>query len=195
MWCCVLEPNYKPQMEFVVKFSTMRLGFRPTPRVHALKRYRYRRHISRCDKQLKSTHCDPIFSKSPDLPLPHGPPPWNHGLNPFSPQKIQKQRFSGFGAPIFGFGLTNPRSNGRPLFADFRLLWFFRGVGLLEGPPPHKSRTPCLCKAPVSVISDFELKITNFNLVIFRSIYHTLMFFAWWNGCYNNGRCCYKLFY
>ena len=65
-------------------------------------------------------NCDPytLGSHSLDLPLPHGLAPSetmvsDHGLNPpLSTENPRNQGFSGFGAPIFGFGLADPAPKG-----------------------------------------------------------------------------------
>ena len=66
----------------------------------------------------KWTFLKRYLSQSLDLPLPHGLAPsetmvWDHGLNhPLSTENPRNKGFSGYGAPICGFGLADPKGVG-----------------------------------------------------------------------------------
>ena len=70
---------------------------------------------------------------SGSTPTPWSGPLRDHGLNPpLSTENPRNKGFSGSGAPIFGFGLADPRprGRGRPLFADKSKCFL---EGFLEG--------------------------------------------------------------
>ena len=70
--------------------------------------------------------CTLVLTVSGSTPTPWSGPFRDHGLRPWSrkpPLSTENPRikgFSGSGAPIFGFGLADPRprGRGRPLFAE-----------------------------------------------------------------------------